>query len=515
MKILSAQQLAEADQSTLVKQQISSIELMERVATMVFDRIHQRLNGAAVPVKIFCGIGNNGGDGLAIARHMIQHGYHVTVYITNYSKKRAPDFITNCDRIKDVTEQWPILLSGKEDIPEITSQDFIIDAIFGTGMNRPVAGWIAVLINYLNSIKAFKIAIDMPSGLYANTAQKSKGVILEADHTVTFQTPKLSFFLPETASFVGDYEVINIGLDPEFMRQVDPLAQLITREAAQNMYKPRKKFTYKGTYGHVLSFAGSKGKMGAAVLCAGAAMNAGAGKVTAYIPQDGNHILQSSLPEVMTLQSEGKDFITDFNQEPKDVTLCIGPGIGEEKDTCSAFAKAIKQQLSPIVIDADGILILAKHPELLKELPKDSILTPHDGELKLLIGGWRNSYNRLEKAQEFSKNNSVILILKGAHTMIISGCDLYINDTGNPGMATAGSGDVLSGIIASFLAQGYNPLTAATFSVYIHGASGDLASQTYAHEGIKASIISNFIGTSIINLFSNNRQEKQTQQKRE
>ncbi|MFT5926643.1 MAG: hydroxyethylthiazole kinase-like uncharacterized protein yjeF, partial [Rubritalea sp.] len=298
MKILSAQQLAQADQSTLVKQQISSIELMERAATLVFERIHQRLNGAAVPVKIFCGIGNNGGDGLAIARHMIQHGYQVTVYITNYSKKRAPDFLANYDRIKDVAEQWPILLSGKEDIPEITPQDIIIDAIFGTGINRPVDGWMAALMTYLNSIEAFKLAIDMPSGLYANTAHKSTDVILKADHTVTFQTPKFSFFLPETASFVGDYEVINIGLDPEFMRQVAPLAQLITREAAQNMYQPRKKFTYKGTYGHVLSFAGSKGKMGAAVLCAGAAMNAGAGKVTAYIPQDGNDILQSSLPEV-------------------------------------------------------------------------------------------------------------------------------------------------------------------------------------------------------------------------
>jgi hydroxyethylthiazole kinase-like uncharacterized protein yjeF len=515
LKILSAQQLAQADQSTLVKQQISSIELMERAATLVFERIHQRLNGAAVPVKIFCGIGNNGGDGLAIARHMIQHGYQVTVYITNYSKKRVPDFLTNYDRIKDVAEQWPILLSGKEDIPEITPQDIIIDAIFGTGINRPVDGWMAALMTYLNSIEAFKLAIDMPSGLYANTAHKSTDVILKADHTVTFQTPKFSFFLPETASFVGDYEVINIGLDPEFMRQVAPLAQLITREAAQNMYQPRKKFTYKGTYGHVLSFAGSKGKMGAAVLCAGAAMNAGAGKVTAYIPKDGNDILQSSLPEVMTLQSEGKDFITDFNQELKDVTLCIGPGIGEEKDTCSAFAKAIKQQSSPIVIDADGILILAKHPELLKELPKDSILTPHDGELKQLIGEWDNSYSRIEKAQEFSINNEVILVLKGAHTITIAGSASYINDTGNPGMATAGSGDVLSGIIASFLAQGYHPITAATFSVYIHGASGDLASQTYAQEGLKASILSNFIGPGIINLFRKPPQEQQPQQKRE
>lgn len=512
LKILSAQQLAEADQSTINKQQISSNDLMERVATLVFERIHQRLNGAPVPVKIFCGIGNNGGDGLAIARHMIEHGYHVTVYVTNCSKKRSPDFLVNYDRIKNVTKDWPILLSCKEDIPELTPQDIIIDAIFGTGINRPVDGWMADLINYINSVKAFKVAIDMPSGMYANTLQETDAAILKADHTFTFQTPKLAFFLPETGQMVGSYEVINIGLDPEYMMQVQPLAQLISREAAQNMYQPRVTFTYKGDYGHVLTFAGSTGKMGAAILCAGAAINAGAGKVTAYVPEDGNVIVQSSIPEVMTIKSDGEDFITDFKHHLKNTVLCIGPGIGTEKETCSAFAKAVKQQTSPIVIDADGILILAKHPELLKELPKDSILTPHDGELKELLGEWKNSYEKLKKAQDFSTKHNVILVLKGAHTITIAGSSQYVNNTGNPGMASAGSGDVLSGVIAAFLAQGYDPLTAAVFSVYIHGASGDLAVQTYAHEGLKASIISNFIGPSILQLFRNPSQEQQQQQ---
>lgn len=507
LKILSAQQLAEADQSTINQQQISSNDLMERVATLVFERIHERLNGAQVPVKIFCGIGNNGGDGLAIARLMIEHGYHVTVYVTNCSKKRSPDFLVNYDRLKNVTKDWPVLLSCKEDIPELTSQDIIIDAIFGTGINRPVDGWMADLINYINSVKAFKVAIDMPSGMYANTLQSPDAAILKADHTFTFQTPKLAFFLPETGQQVGSYEIINIGLDPEYLMQVSPLAQLITREAAQNMYQPRVSFTYKGDYGHVITFAGSTGKMGAAILCAGAAINAGAGKVTAYVPEDGNMIVQSSIPEVMTIKSEGEDFITDFKHDLKNTVLCIGPGIGTENDTCSAFAKAVKQQIAPIVIDADGILILAKNPELLKELPKDSILTPHDGELKELIGEWKNSYEKLEKAQEFSKKNNLILVLKGAHTITVAGSSQYVNNTGNPGMASAGSGDVLSGVIAGFLAQGYDPLTAAVFSVYIHGASGDLAAQTYAHEGLKASIISNFIGPSILQLFRNPAQE--------
>lgn len=512
MKILSAQQLAEADQSTISKQHLSSVDLMERAARLVFERIHQRLNAASVPVKIFCGIGNNGGDGLAIARHMMEHGYQVTVYVTNCSKKRSPDFLVNYNRIKEVAKDWPILLSCKEDFPEITPRDIVIDAIFGTGINRALEGWMADLVHYLNDSKAFKVAIDMPSGLYANTAHQPGDAILKADHTFTFQTPKLSFFLPETGSYVGSFEVINIGLDPEYMMGVAPLAELIDREAAQNRYKPREKFTYKGDYGHVLTFAGSKGKMGAAVLCAGAAINSGAGKVTAYIPEDGNYILQTSLPEVMTLQSDGHDFITDFNHNLKGTVLCIGPGIGTEKDTVSAFAKAIQQQTTPAIIDADGVVILSQHPELLKSLPKDSILTPHDGELEQLIGAWDNSYERMEKAQEFSKKHHLTLVLKGAHTLIISGSTICVNDTGNPGMATAGSGDVLSGIVASFLAQGYDPISAAIFSVYIHGASGNLAAQTYAHEGLKASVISNFIGPSILDLFRNPPQEPQPQQ---
>ncbi|WP_292891687.1 NAD(P)H-hydrate dehydratase [Nonlabens sp.] len=503
MKILSAEQLAEADQSTISKQHLTSVDLMERAGTLVFERIHQRLKADAVLVKLFCGSGNNGGDGLVIARHLINHGYQVIVYITNCSTKRSPNFLINYNRIKEVAKDWPILLSCKEDFPEITAQDIVIDAIFGTGLNRVLEGWVADLVHYLNDSNALKVAIDMPSGLYANKAHDPGDAILKADHTFTFQTPKLSFFLPETGSYVGSFEVVNIGLDPAYLMGVAPLAELIDREAAQNRYKTREKFTYKGDYGHVLTFAGSKGKMGAAVLCAGAAINSGAGKVTAYIPEEGNYMLQTSLPEVMTLQSKGDEFITDFNHDLKDYVLCIGPGIGTEKDTVSAFAKAIQEQTTPIIIDADGIVILSQHPELVTSLPKDSILTPHDGELRQLIGPWNHSYERIRNAQEFSKKHGVILVLKGAHSMIISPSGSYINDTGNPGMATAGSGDVLSGILASFLAQGYDPISAAIFSVYIHGASGDLAAQTYAYEGLKASVISNYIGPSILDLLKN------------
>ncbi|GAK97641.1 NAD(P)HX epimerase [Nonlabens tegetincola] len=511
MKILSGEQLAQADASTIQKQQISSIDLMERVATLVFERLHQRLNGAPVPIKVFCGIGNNGGDGLAIARHLIQHGYHVTTYVTNCSKKRSKDFLVNYDRIKEVTKDWPILLSCKDDFPEIGQQDIVIDAIFGTGINRPIDGWMAEFVEHINNSRAFKVAVDMPSGLFADQAQNDAPVI-RANHTFTFQTPKLSFFLPETGNLVGTYEVINIGLDPEYMMQVQPLANLVDKDLAQRMYKNRNPFSHKGDYGHVLVMAGSEGKMGAAVLASGAAINAGAGKVTALIPEDGNTILQCSVPEVMSILSSGESHVTNFDHELQNYVLCVGPGLGLKDDTFSAFAKAISKQASPVVIDADGINLLSRDLGLLKKIPENSILTPHDGELKGLIGEWKGSYDKLSKAQKFSMEHKVILVLKGAFTFTVTPQGMFVNDSGNPGMATAGSGDVLSGVIAAFLAQKYDPITATLFGVYLHGASGDLAVQTYAHEGLKASIISNFIGPAILNLFRQPQQQPPQQQ---
>lgn len=500
MKILTAQQLAIADEVTIKKQEISSYDLMERAAGIAFQRIHEQLKGTTVAINVFCGIGNNGGDGLVIARQLIEHDYHVNVYITNCSKKRSANFLKSYDLLKSTTNDWPVLLSCKEDFPQIDPQDIIIDAIFGTGLNRPITGWMANLIMHLNDIPALKIAIDLPSGMFANTAHNSTDTILNAHYTLTFQTPKICFFFPITAIYVGEYEIIDIGLDIAYLESVVPMAQLVTKQLAKSKYKNRKKFTHKGDFGHVMTFAGSKGKMGAAVLCAGAAINAGAGKVTAYIPKSGNYILQTSLPEVMTLQSDGVDFITDFEHDLKDITLCAGPGIGVEAGTYLAFAKAIQQQSTPIVIDADAINILAHQTELLKELPENSILTPHDGELQRLLGPWENSYERLEKASQFATKHQLILVLKGAHTITVTASSIYINNTGNPGMATAGSGDVLSGIIASFLAQGYEPAAAAVLAVYLHGASGDIAASTHAFEGVTASIICKYIGNSVLQL---------------
>ena len=333
MKILTAAQLKEADQATLKSQKISSAELMERVSLIVFQKIHERLSGAPVPIKIFCGIGNNGGDGLAIARHLLQHGYHVKVYITNCSTNRSKNFLINYDLIKEVSNDWPTLLDCKDDLPAIDKGDIVIDAIFGTGLSKSVQGWLGTLVEKINGSGAFVISIDMPSGLYANKQQPKKGKIIKANHTFTFNNPKLSFFMKDTGHYAGTYEVLDIGLDPGYVSNAIPVAIVITSESAQNIYRPRKKFTHKGDYGHVLVVAGSKGKMGAASLAAMASINSGAGKVTAYIPSSGNLIVQTLAPEVMTLSDQGTNFLEKFEMELEDEVLCVGPGMGTNDTT--------------------------------------------------------------------------------------------------------------------------------------------------------------------------------------
>lgn len=472
---------------------------MERAASQVFQRIHAKLNGAKISIKIFCGIGNNGGDGLAIGRMLIEKGYDVTIYVTNCSKKRSDDFLVNYRRIKELTKDWPILLSCKDDFPEISGSDFVIDAIFGMGLNRSLDGWMAMLAKMINQSGAFIVSVDMPSGLFANEPQPEDSAIINAHHTYTFQTPKMAFFLPWSSQFVGSYEVLDIGLDPTTMVELKPFAYLINSVNSRSIYRPRPHHSYKNQYGHVLVAAGSRGKAGAAVLATTAAVNMGAGLVTAYVPESVEPHIHNHVAEAMVLVS-GNETMEHFKHDLEGTTLCIGPGLGKSEETVSAFAKAIKSYSTPIVIDADGLNILADQPELLKELPKDSILTPHDGELKRLVGEWENDYDRIQHAQKLAADHQLIIVLKGAHTMVVDGVSIYANDSGNPGMATGGTGDVLTGVIASLLAQAYPAEAAAVFGVYLHGRAGDLVAQTYGFEGVNASLISGYLGSALQSL---------------
>ncbi|RMA64210.1 NAD(P)H-hydrate dehydratase [Ulvibacter antarcticus] len=502
MKIFSSEQLYEADKITTEKQEIASIELMERAATQIFSWLHERMQGAQVPIHIFCGIGNNGGDGLAVGRLLIESGYNVTMYVVNCSDKRSKNFLINYDRVKNVTKSWPLLMTSEEDFPDIADEDIIIDAIFGIGLNRCPGGWVKKLIQYLNGKKAFKLAIDIPSGLYANEPMDDVEAVLKANHTLTFQSPKMAFFLPETGVFVPYFEVLNIGLDEEFILSQEPLAQLIEKPEAQRFYKQRQKYDHKGTYGHALIVAGSYGKIGAAFLSAKSVLRAGAGLVSCFIPECGYAIIQSSLPEAMVITDKEDDLITDIKINFTPSAIGIGMGIGTNKETVAALEKLLKETKSPLVIDADGLNCLAENKSLLKLLPKNTVLTPHLGELERLVGKWKNDYDRIKKTKSFAKKYGAVMVVKGANTMTVFEDKIYINTTGNPGMATAGSGDVLTGLITGLLSQGYDPLLASVFAVYLHGSAGNIASQEISFEAVMASDIVDRIGLAFIELFA-------------
>ncbi len=513
MKIFSAQQLYLADAITEQKQGISSIDLMERAAEQVFVWLDARLKQAQVPIHIFCGIGNNGGDGLALGRLLQNNGYNATIYIANFTDKRSPCFLTNYNRIKEVTKKWPVLMTSENDFPEIQADDIIIDCLFGIGLNRPIKGWVKKLILHLNAQRAFRLSIDIPSGLSANEPLLDKEAVLKANHTLTFQAPKLSFFLPETGRFVPYFEVLDIGLDAEFLQAEKPLAQLILKRQAQQFYMQREKYSHKGTYGHALIIGGSKGKMGAVCLSAKAALRTGAGLVTAYVPASGNDIVQIAVPEVMTVQDASKDHLTSIQLNLKPTSIAIGMGMGQHPESAKALEKIISENKEPFyVMDADALNLLAANKPLLKLLSPQSILTPHEGELKRLIGEWENDFDKIKRTKDFSKEFQVIVVLKGAHTLVVNGEAIYINTTGNPGMATAGSGDVLSGVIAGLLSQGYDPLLSAVFGVFLHGSAGNLSTQERGYEALIASDIIEHLGDAFLDLFQKDQEEPTTTQ---
>lgn len=501
MKIFAKEQIYEGDKLTSVKQKISSTELMERAGIQIFNWLHSRMQGAQVPIHVFCGIGNNGGDGLVIARHLVTHGYNVHAYVVNCSDKRSKDFLINYDRIKTVTKNWPILLSCKDDFPEIIKDDIIIDAVFGIGLNRPIGDWVKALFNHFKASEAYTLSIDVPSGLYPDKLPDDENGVVWANHTLSFASPKLAFFLPETAKYTVQWELLDIGLDPEFLDTTETTAELIGKFEVLPLYKPRDKFAHKGTYGHTLIIGGSYGKMGSVILASRAVLSSGAGLVTSYIPKCGISILQTALPEAMAITDTEEKIISNisFDLEPK--VIGIGIGLGTDKKTALAFETFLKINKTPLVIDADAINLLSKKKTLLKLLQPNTILTPHPKELERLIGKWNNDFDKLKKAKAFSKKFNLILVIKGAHTIIIQNDKLYINSNGNPGLATAGTGDVLTGIITGLVSQGYESIFAAIFGVYLHGRAADIAVDDFGYQSLLASHVIDYLGEAYVDLF--------------
>ena len=491
MKILSPEEIKKADAYTITHEKIRSVELMERAAAVCVKWMRDVYfkNNQSKYVSIFCGLGNNGGDGLAVARLLSKQKIKVEVFIVRYTNKCSDDFLINEKKLKKDKKVKITNVKSLKDIHSKAIHDrssLIIDAIFGIGLNKKVEGIAAEVIDFINQSSCPVISIDIPSGLFCENNSLQKAAI-RANHTLTFQAPKLSFLFPENAPYIHDFSVLDIGLNESFISNLPSQTYFITKEDIKSIFKPRNKFAHKGTFGHALVISGSYGKMGACVLASRACITSGAGLVTAHIPSCGYTILQTTNPEVMAEVDSSDKFISDPIVLDRYDAVGIGPGIGTEADTQNMFKGVIQNTSLPIVLDADALNILSENKTWLHFLPENSILTPHIGEFKRLDGDASNSYERLEQQKQFSIKYKVFVVLKGAYTCIT--CpdgDVYFNSTGNPGMATAGSGDVLTGIILGFLAQGYSSKHASILGVYLHGLAGDIAADHLSYEGLIA-----------------------------
>ena len=485
IKILSSNQIKELDKVTILKKGIASVDLMERAATEVVNWITERFDTRKA-FKVFCGTGNNGGDGLAIARLLLKRKYTIQVYVLNSDKKTA-DFKINEERLSSLATISYI--TSLQDIPKLSSSDTILDAIFGSGLNKEAEGLYAQVIEAINTSQSTVIAIDIASGLFADRTQQNKAII-KPSYTLSFQLPKLAFMVPENAEYVGEWYLLDIGLDEDYIKEAKTTYFYLDEEYAKKTIKPRKKFSHKNSYGRTLIIAGSYGMIGAAVLAVKACLKNGAGLCRTYTPKCGYEILQVAVPENMCLTDENFEFITDIPDISSYTAIGIGPGMGQAEETKNAVVKLFTTSGIPLVIDADALNIISADKSLLEVVPKGSVLTPHPGELARLAGKAADYFEKLQQIKNLAEKIGGAVILKGAHTAIAtSDGNFYFNSTGNPGMATAGSGDVLTGIITSLIAQGYSSTEAAKLGVYIHGAAGDFAAEYLSEHCVSASDI--------------------------
>ncbi|RLD24916.1 MAG: bifunctional ADP-dependent NAD(P)H-hydrate dehydratase/NAD(P)H-hydrate epimerase [Bacteroidetes bacterium] len=479
MNILNAEQTRLADAYTIEHEPIADIDLMERASTSFVEAFYKD-HTPKVAIVVVCGTGNNGGDGLAISRILVNRGYDVKPFVVRTIEGGSPNFKVNFDRLNPQATIKTI--SDNKSIPDFGKFNIIIDALFGSGLTRVVTDLYGDVIRAINdAANTDVISVDIPSGLFVDKPvdPQNQGAIIKAKTTISFQTPKLSFFIPENHQYVGQWIVVDIGLDNEFINMQDSGFCTIEHSDVEKILPERNKFAHKGTFGHGQLFGGSTGKMGAITLAAEAFLRTGAGLLTVTVPSSGVKIMQTSVPEAMALEQPGKRHISSFTVSPLAGTFGIGPGLGKDEITAKAFRNFLEANKNPLVLDADALNILSEHPESISFLPEDTIITPHIKEFDRLAGPSENSWQRLEKAREFSLQWKIITVLKGAHTAVINkDGKIYFNTTGNPGMATGGSGDVLLGIITSLRTQGLSAIDATIAGVYIHGLAGDIAAET-------------------------------------
>ncbi|MCQ6959963.1 NAD(P)H-hydrate dehydratase [Mucilaginibacter aquariorum] len=489
LPLLVSKQIREADAYTIAHEPISSVDLMERASKAFVGWFINHFPDKKLTITVYCGTGNNGGDGLAIARILCDHGYcNIAVKITRFSDKASDDFIENLKRLKTTKIALKEIKNGTK--PSAEKAELIIDAMLGSGLNKPLTGDYKTLVEYLNSLQKTIVAVDVPTGFYTDGETPKDATVLKTDLVITFQQPKINFLLPESGAYINCCEVVKIGLDENFINSVDTPYFYVEEKDARKLIRPRKRFSNKGTYGHALIIAGKDETMGAALLSASACAHTGAGLTTACIPQSGLVALNSSMPEIMAIM-RNVDSVPDIEWD-KFSTIGIGPGLGKEKNTLKLLKAIFKNYKKPVVIDADALNVLAENPALLKKIPVGSILTPHMKEFDRLFGGHNSWWQRLQTAKAKAKEFGIYIILKNDYTITATPDEqLYFNSTGNAAMATGGMGDVLTGVITSLLAQKYSSQDACILGVYVHGKAGDeLALPSRMHVVLPGKIIS-------------------------
>ena len=502
MKILSAAETRQLDQATIREQHLTSAELMERAAIAFVEWFctwfDQEQTGE---VLVLCGPGNNGGDGLAAARLLHQAGYQLRVGLLPANAQSA-DWQHNRLHLPEAISVADI---GEDQLPEILPNAVVIDALFGTGLTRPLTGLAAALVTHLNAAGARVVAVDTPSGLYTEAPQPKEYVAVRAHHTVSFGAPKLAFLLPQNAEIVGEWHIKDIGLSQQFIA-ASPTPWYFTDAAAVAGTLPaRPRFSHKGTFGHALLLAGSWGKVGAAVLAARACLRGGVGLLTARVPGCGYDIFQTTVPEAMCLADPQPNFISELPDLHPYQAVGIGPGLGQDEASLAVLqqllqavsvAAAARPQLLPLIIDADALNLLGQHRELLALLPENTVLTPHPKEFERLTEPARDDYHRLELLRNFAQQHHCLVVLKGAYSCLATPAgELHFNSTGNPGMATGGSGDVLTGLLLALRADArLQPFGATRLGLYAHGRAGDLAATKTGQAGLVAGDIVHCIG---------------------
>jgi len=478
MKILSTEQFREADKLTIERQHLASADLMERAAAnCTYWFINRFIEETSFIV--ICGNGNNGGDGLAIARLLKNKFSAISVIIIEDENKRSSDNQLNLGRLKDT--DIPIhILKENEELPDLHNGSIVIDALFGNGLNRPVTGYTAGLIKQINKSGAFVVSIDSPSGFFNDSPMPEDAIAVEADITLCLQAPRLMYFFAESYRYTGDWNVLNIGLDEEYMTRSGGSFHYVEIDDIKPMLPaPRPKFSHKGTFGHALLIGGSYGKTGAILMSAKACMRAGAGLTSIYAPSCSMIPLQTAVPEAMLITGDEEKWLSGIINSEHFDAIGFGPGAGKNDDTAKLLKHLLQDVKQPVVIDADGLNILSDNPTWLAFLPANTVLTPHPGEMDRLTGAVSKSgYERFKSALELSLRSNAVIVLKGAYTAsIFPDGTVFFNSTGNPGMATGGSGDALTGILTGLLAQNIPFKSAVLTGVYLHGPAGDIAAK--------------------------------------